>query len=145
VSLKSCISNDSPFYTLDLVRNMGAAYAELPSFPPATPQQETCLVCSKGEDTKSEGNDLLECERCEEPWHLKCLTPPLDSVPEGEWHCPHCLDLVLDYSKSSSTSKATKATTKTGKKREAEEEGKAEGKKNSNGKKTTTKKAKSSK
>jgi hypothetical protein len=23
-------------------------------------------------------------------WHDKCLTPPLDGVPEGKWHCPEC-------------------------------------------------------
>lgn len=83
--------------TFYLVRNLGGAYAELPSHPPAQQSQETCLVCDKGEDEKDETNALLECERCEEPWHIRCLEPPLDSVPDGEWHCPQCLALVVDH------------------------------------------------
>lgn len=54
-------------------------------------------MCGKGEDAADESNALLECERCEEPWHLQCLG--LSSVPDGEWHCPRCLALVLDRSK----------------------------------------------
>ena len=30
------------------------------------------------------------CEQCDSPWHLKCLDPPLDAVPDGEWFCPDC-------------------------------------------------------
>lgn len=93
---------------LDIARNMGDAYSELPYHPAAPESQDHCLVCGKGEDT-DEANALLECERCEEPWHLRCLNPPLTSVPEGEWHCPHCLDLVLDRSKLlTSTNKSAK-------------------------------------
>jgi ribosomal protein L37AE/L43A len=94
---------DPPY--VDITRNTGPAYSDLPSFPEATPQQETCLVCNKGEDSKNESNSLLECEKCEEPWHLQCLDPPLDSIPDGEWHCPHCLDLVFDRNKVNTTKK----------------------------------------
>jgi len=31
--------------------------------------------------------DALQCER---PFHLGCLSPPLTSVPEGEWFCDEC-------------------------------------------------------
>ena len=24
------------------------------------------------------------------PYHLACLDPPLEAVPEGEWFCPDC-------------------------------------------------------
>ena len=31
-------------------------------------------------------------------FHLECLTPPLDSVPDGEWYCSNCrLDSSNDY------------------------------------------------
>lgn len=57
----------------------------------------TCLVCGKhpaaGEDDVAEddnGGVALECEKCEAPYHLKCLDPPLDDVPEGEWFCVTC-------------------------------------------------------
>lgn len=28
--------------------------------------------------------------QCDNPYHLKCLDPPLDAVPEGEWFCLEC-------------------------------------------------------
>ena len=28
--------------------------------------------------------------KCDSPWHLKCLDPPLDAVPDGEWFCLDC-------------------------------------------------------
>lgn len=28
--------------------------------------------------------------QCDAPYHLSCLTPPLESIPEGEWFCPDC-------------------------------------------------------
>jgi uncharacterized Zn finger protein (UPF0148 family) len=46
-----------------------------------------CLVCN----THRNDDDLpLECEKCDQPYHLDCLTPPLDEIPEGEWFCPVC-------------------------------------------------------
>ena len=32
-------------------------------------------------------NNSLQCDN---PYHLACLKPPLDSVPDGEWFCPEC-------------------------------------------------------
>jgi ribosomal protein L37AE/L43A len=43
------------------------------------------MVCGKDTD-----DDLIECEKCETPCHLKCNDPPLDAVPEGEWLCSTC-------------------------------------------------------
>ena len=51
-------------------------------------------VCSKcGDGTDEEGNEILLCDgaACPEGWHLKCLTPPLTAVPNGEWLCPSCI------------------------------------------------------
>jgi uncharacterized Zn finger protein (UPF0148 family) len=28
--------------------------------------------------------------QCDNPYHLKCLKPPLTAVPDGEWFCPGC-------------------------------------------------------
>ena len=33
---------------------------------------------------------MVLCDRCDAGWHLDCLSPPLASVPEGEWLCPDC-------------------------------------------------------
>lgn len=106
-------------------------------------------MCDKGEDSKNEANQLLECEKCEEPWHLQCLDPPLEIVPDGEWHCPHCLALVRnrDQHPTKKAAAAAEAAISTkekngSKKRPAEEDDKS----SSNGKKagaaTSSKKAK---
>ena len=34
--------------------------------------------------------DLLCCESCPAVYHLHCLKPPLEVVPEGDWLCPVC-------------------------------------------------------
>ena len=47
-----------------------------------------CHICSMQdrEDT------MLICDGCQRGYHLSCLDPPLDSVPEEEiWCCPECL------------------------------------------------------
>lgn len=28
--------------------------------------------------------------KCDYPYHLSCLNPPLSAVPDGEWFCPRC-------------------------------------------------------
>ncbi|KAG9017998.1 hypothetical protein FRB90_012666 [Tulasnella sp. 427] len=62
--------------------------AELPRHPEEVDHPELCVVCSKdlGEDVLE-----LECEKCDSPYHLKCLNPPLKEVPEEEWFCPACV------------------------------------------------------
>ncbi|XP_029214367.2 nucleosome-remodeling factor subunit BPTF-like isoform X2 [Acropora millepora] len=34
--------------------------------------------------------DLLCCESCPAVYHLHCLKPPLEVVPDGDWLCPVC-------------------------------------------------------
>lgn len=52
--------------------------------PPTQPEHNSvCDVCG-------EGGDILLCDTCTCSWHLSCLDPPLDEVPEGEWSCPKC-------------------------------------------------------
>eukprot|EP00854_Cymbomonas_tetramitiformis_P010785 gene10785-biopygen11039 len=45
-----------------------------------------CEVCRK---TDGEAEMLL-CDACNRGYHLWCLNPALDGVPEGEWLCPRC-------------------------------------------------------
>eukprot|EP00944_MAST-04C_sp_MAST-4C-sp1_P007660 g7660.t1 len=42
-----------------------------------------CWVCKLG-------GDLLVCDTCPHAFHLNCLNPPLDCVPEGDWLCADC-------------------------------------------------------
>ncbi|XP_078179558.1 uncharacterized protein LOC144573659 [Carex rostrata] len=36
------------------------------------------------------GGELLCCDRCPCTYHLECLNPSIEMVPEGEWLCPEC-------------------------------------------------------
>ncbi|MAD24502.1 MAG: hypothetical protein CMO44_10070 [Verrucomicrobiales bacterium] len=44
---------------------------------------EFCRVCK-------EGGELLCCDSCPNSYHLRCIDPPLDEVPEHSWTCPRC-------------------------------------------------------
>lgn len=37
-----------------------------------------------------ETNPLLLCDGCDAAWHIKCLSPQLPAVPDGDWFCPAC-------------------------------------------------------
>lgn len=80
--------------TYYIARNLGDNYAELPRFPELVESSDVCQVCQseKSKTGDDEKDVLLECERCEHPYHLQCLDPPLDAVPEGEWQCPVCVE-----------------------------------------------------
>ncbi|KAL1345252.1 hypothetical protein HN51_019025 [Arachis hypogaea] len=51
------------------------------------PEAEECRLCF---DSGSEV--MIECDDCLGGFHLKCLTPPLKEVPEGDWVCGFCED-----------------------------------------------------
>ena len=47
-----------------------------------------CEVCGS---TECEIMPMLLCDVCDAGWHLQCLQPPLDAVPDGNWLCPRCV------------------------------------------------------
>ena len=49
---------------------------------------ETCNICD-------DGGSLILCEKCDDGYHLKCLSPPLEEVPSGVWYCPVCSNDML--------------------------------------------------
>ncbi|KAL3718635.1 hypothetical protein ACJRO7_003716 [Eucalyptus globulus] len=49
------------------------------------PEVEECRICFKAGRAV-----MIECDVCLGGFHLKCLTPPLKEVPEGEWNCGFC-------------------------------------------------------
>lgn len=50
---------------------------------------EDCVVCGRnGEDT------MIECDECLGGFHLRCLNPPLEEVPDGDWMCSTCAALA---------------------------------------------------
>lgn len=69
------------------------ALAELPRFPETVPAPQFCVVCNEDREQAEgggEGEQALECEKCDTPYHLGCLNPPLKEIPEGQWFCPKC-------------------------------------------------------
>ena len=45
-----------------------------------------CEVCR----SPSLADFMLLCDTCNKGFHLRCLQPPLTSVPDGDWFCPRC-------------------------------------------------------
>ncbi|GAB9473249.1 hypothetical protein Gpo141_00010404 [Globisporangium polare] len=59
--------------------------------PPSTPAaqlaaEDQCRVCRKMDGSDS----MLLCDSCDAAYHIYCLTPPLASIPPGNWFCPRC-------------------------------------------------------
>jgi hypothetical protein len=60
-----------------------------PSVDPTRAPVYADHACQGCGSTRSPSTMLL-CDRCNAGWHLKCLEPPLQGVPEGLWFCPGC-------------------------------------------------------
>ncbi|KAH8111777.1 RCC1/BLIP-II [Phellopilus nigrolimitatus] len=61
--------------------------SDLPRHPALVDSPDECVVCGKD---KGDADSPLECDKCDFPYHLGCLDPPLAAVPDGEWFCPRC-------------------------------------------------------
>lgn len=53
---------------------------------------DLCIKCGEAEDDNG-----IQCDDCDAIYHLECVEPPLDSVPEGTWYCPKCLVGTGEY------------------------------------------------
>ena len=65
-------------------------------------EAEICKKCKNNENKRCKecgcyecgGKELPEtqlfCEECEYVTHMHCLDPPLETVPDDDWYCPHC-------------------------------------------------------
>lgn len=47
------------------------------------------LACRVCESTSSEETMVL-CDGCNKGWHIACMTPQLEKVPDGDWYCAVC-------------------------------------------------------
>lgn len=49
---------------------------------------DICEVCLMGKNASK----ILLCDECERGFHIYCLDPPLEAIPDvDEWYCPTCL------------------------------------------------------
>ena len=60
----------------------GFVHPELAVVPDGLP----CFVCGE----KKGAATMLLCDRCQRGWHMACSTPPLSTLPSGDWICPRC-------------------------------------------------------
>jgi hypothetical protein len=63
-------------------------FSNLPRHPVELDASAECVKCKKD---NGDDDSPLECDKCDSPYHLGCLVPPLTAVPDGEWFCPQCL------------------------------------------------------
>lgn len=83
VSCHDCGNSGHPTclqYSKDLVRRIKAE-------PWLCLECKRCLVC----DMSANADDLLICDGCDKGFHMECLDPPLNALPEGRWICPACV------------------------------------------------------
>ena len=45
-----------------------------------------CMVCGSRDDE----DKMVLCDGCDRGYHLACMSPPLDDIPEGDWFCKLC-------------------------------------------------------
>ncbi|KAJ3997061.1 regulator of chromosome condensation 1/beta-lactamase-inhibitor protein II [Lentinula boryana] len=64
-------------------------YSERPRHPEELEDvPDLCLACNKD---NGDEDSPLECDKCDSPYHLGCLNPPLTAIPPGEWFCSKCI------------------------------------------------------
>ena len=47
---------------------------------------QRCNVCLSALGEQS----MLVCDGCDELYHMHCLNPPLEEIPDGDWYCDVC-------------------------------------------------------
>ncbi|XP_002740994.1 E3 ubiquitin-protein ligase UHRF1-like [Saccoglossus kowalevskii] len=68
-----------------------------------------CHVCGG----KNDPNKQLMCDECDMAYHLACLDPPLDSLPDvEEWYCPICKNDDTEVVKAGEKLKSSKKKSK---------------------------------
>eukprot|EP00232_Nephroselmis_pyriformis_P027122 CAMPEP_0182870104 /NCGR_PEP_ID=MMETSP0034_2-20130328/10324_1 /TAXON_ID=156128 /ORGANISM="Nephroselmis pyriformis, Strain CCMP717" /LENGTH=612 /DNA_ID=CAMNT_0025002593 /DNA_START=99 /DNA_END=1934 /DNA_ORIENTATION=+ len=53
---------------------------------------QICEVC-KG---AAHEDKMILCDRCDCGYHMYCLSPPLEKVPDGDWFCARCIQEERD-------------------------------------------------
>uniref|UniRef100_T1GW47 PHD-type domain-containing protein n=1 Tax=Megaselia scalaris TaxID=36166 RepID=T1GW47_MEGSC len=53
-----------------------------------TPEEDLtqCQICERSDREEV----MLLCDRCDQGYHMDCLSPPLTAIPAGQWFCDNC-------------------------------------------------------
>ena len=57
---------------------------------------DACGICN----LSNKQNEMLECDKCSQGYHMACLTPPLTEIPEEDWLCDRCRPARWEVRKS---------------------------------------------
>ena len=55
---------------------------------------DACAICG-------DGGNLLICDGCEGEYHMECMRPALQRIPDGRWECDECVDRAFLAAKDS--------------------------------------------
>ncbi len=92
----------------DLVDNNGYDCKRCKNNP-----DKPCKECGCNECGLKDRDDMtLVCDECEYYYHLDCLDPPLEKIPEGDWYCPCCRNDDNEIVKPGAYLKASKKKAK---------------------------------
>eukprot|EP00854_Cymbomonas_tetramitiformis_P007771 gene7771-9237_t len=48
---------------------------------------QMCELCAQGTHEEV----MILCDKCDCGYHMYCLAPPMEEIPEGDWFCPRCI------------------------------------------------------
>jgi len=68
-------------------------------------KEDFCKICKKETDGEDEENVVLICDGCEGEFHMKCVKPVVEEVPEGDWFCGDCQEEKQPEKKKRKTKK----------------------------------------
>lgn len=104
----------SPSLVVNQAKEVREASQPLQDAPPTTPATDTgndpsvalgtgirvptnidVLVCELCKGGYHEDQIIL-CDSCDRGFHLFCLSPPMEAIPDGDWVCPLCLKAESD-------------------------------------------------
>eukprot|EP01088_Endostelium_zonatum_P011929 TRINITY_DN26086_c0_g1_i1.p1 TRINITY_DN26086_c0_g1~~TRINITY_DN26086_c0_g1_i1.p1 ORF type:complete len:226 (-),score=17.52 TRINITY_DN26086_c0_g1_i1:47-724(-) len=51
-----------------------------------------CHICGDG----AHEDKILLCDKCDEGFHMYCLSPPLETIPQGDWFCSTCTSATIE-------------------------------------------------
>ena len=64
-------------------------------------EDTACEVCRRTDSA----DDMLLCDSCDRGYHLACLSPRMDAIPEEDWFCANCPNTKLQPSPKAKAAK----------------------------------------